>query len=176
MLIDVIQTGTSETTSCSASICAHGDNDLHVFVSYDGGSSYESLSYKAGWAATTELESVFAPPFYATLRFEVDDYKHTGGFMATVSVECDDGYEATYITDKGNTMFDVVYALSGNTVMSEFYKFGMKFTLILLSNSIDLNQAKFGGCDRRRGKQQLDYQGQLRYDVFFTSSYCSDSG
>ena len=136
---------------CSASICAHGDNELDVSVSYDGGDSYESLSYKAGWAATTELALTdFSPP--ATLRFEVDDYDHRGGFMATVSVECDDGYEATFITDQGNTMFDVVYALSGNTVMSEFYKFGMKFAFILCFHPIHLNRVKFGGSHRGRGK------------------------
>lgn len=108
--------------TCSVSICAHGDNSLEIWASTDG-AAYVQVADTTDWdiTAETELTDIVAP---TTLRFQVDDNDHRGGLLATVRVQCSDGYDQTFITDDGNSNFDVVYSLSGNRVMSEFHRFG----------------------------------------------------
>jgi len=108
--------------TCSVSICAHGDNSLEIWSSTDG-AAYVQVADTTDWDITAEAEltDIVAP---TTLRFQVDDNHHRGGLLATVRVQCGDGYDQTFLTDDGNSNFDVVYSLSGNRVMSEFHPFG----------------------------------------------------
>ncbi len=73
---------------------------LIVSASYDGGATYTELSDIRHWEETTELTlSEFSAP--ASLKFRVRDTGYRGGFLATVGMECDDGYSQTWITDDG---------------------------------------------------------------------------
>ena len=110
---------------CNAAICAHGDNTMNVSVSYDEG-TYERLSSNTNWKTTVELQlnNVTEP---TVLQFEVDDSDHTGGFLATIRLQCNDGYNRTIITDENNTNFDVVYSLSGEYEMDVFRAFGDEY-------------------------------------------------
>ena len=107
---------------CDASICAHGDDHMNVSVSYDG-TTFERLSSNTYWSTTValQLNNLTAP---TVLQFEVDDDAHTGGFLATIRLQCNDGYNRTILTDEGNTNFDVVYSLSGEYEMDVFMEFG----------------------------------------------------
>jgi len=112
----------SGAPTCSASICAHGDNSLEIWSSIDG-AAYVQVADTDDWDITAEVEltDITGP---TKLRFQVDDNDHRGGLLATVRVQCDDGYDRTILTDDGNSNFDVVYSSSGNTVMSVFHRFG----------------------------------------------------
>ena len=110
---------------CNASICAHGDNTLAVSVSYDG-TRFEQLSYEVRWWNTTELTltDIVAP---TVLHFEVDDlqeYLHTGGFLATIRLQCSDDENDTFITSESSTHFDVVYSANNDYFMDNFEAFG----------------------------------------------------
>lgn len=114
----------SKCAICSASVCALGDNWLtSVTVSYDG-RTFEPLSTKSTvYHDVMELSiSNISPP--TLLRFEVDGSGGNDGFIATVIVQCDEDYDATYITDQGNTYFDVIDSMHGTLEMSEFTPFG----------------------------------------------------
>ena len=102
-------------------------------VLYDASTWYTSLQYcwynQFGWWNTTELilTGIVAP---TTLHFEVHsrhdylEYYIAGGFLATVRLQCDDGEDVTFITDEGNTHFDVVYSEYDFYVMNNFVAFG----------------------------------------------------
>ena len=117
----------SSTTSvervCDASICAHGDDNITISVSYDDGSVWEQIASSTNWHQTAEATIIdITEP--TSLQFKVDDDAHTGGFLANVQLTCDDGYSRSFYTDEGNTMFDVVYSLEGEYEMGIAISFG----------------------------------------------------
>ena len=116
--IDYCYDPTASVRVCNVSICANGDDRLTVSVSYDG-TVFEELSYESTWWTTTELTltNIVAP---TVLHFEADDNQHTGGFLATIRLQCNDGYNRTIITDEGNTNFEVVYSLNNDYEMDVF--------------------------------------------------------
>lgn len=109
-------------TTCDASICAYGDDNITVSVSHDDGSKWwTQIAESSEWwvRVETTLNNIMAP---TVLQFKVDDFQHTGGFIATVELTCHSSIGVThrsFYTDQGNTMFDV-YSLSGNDVMNQF--------------------------------------------------------
>ena len=108
--------------TCNVSICALGDDSLNVSVANDG-SNFGYSHYQSSWEkeATLTLTNITAS---TALRFEVDNNGGAGGFVATITVQCDDGYSSTMITDDGNTHFDVVYSENGKYEMTNFSRFG----------------------------------------------------
>ncbi len=108
--------------TCDVSICAFGDNTLTVSVSYDDGANWAEVASTPNYYTLAEhtIPSITEP---ARLQFLVDDHDHTGGFAATVQLDCD-GFSRTFYTDDGTTMFDVVYSENGDTVMDTIYAFG----------------------------------------------------
>ena len=113
---------TEPIRTCNVSICALGDDSLTVSVTNDV-SNFGYSHYQSSWEkeATLTLTNITAS---TALRFEVDNNGGAGGFVATITVQCDDGYTSTMITDDGNTHFDVVYSENGKYEMTNFSRFG----------------------------------------------------
>eukprot|EP01083_Nonionella_stella_P067014 176962_1 len=111
-------------SNCTAKVCAHGDNEMQLDVSYDSGSNWDlAVASEGDWKQT--MTAVINPVDENTvLRFTVTDLHVVGGFIATVQLCGTNGYIFEFYTDEINTYFDVISDSAGDPLLDEFTPFG----------------------------------------------------
>eukprot|EP01083_Nonionella_stella_P070679 189229_1 len=111
-------------SNCTAKVCAHGDNQIQLDVSYDGGMNWDyAVASESNWQDT--MTAVINPIDADTvLRFTVTDEGWVGGFLATVQLCGDNGYVFGFYTDQINTFFDVISDSEGDVLIDQFDAFG----------------------------------------------------
>ena len=108
--------------TCDVDICAHGDNNLTVSVSYDG-SNFNQLGAMSNHYTSlyVTLTNVTSPTI---LHFYVDDHDVGGpALLSFVDMECDDGYERTFFTGSNISAlpFYIFWSQSGNTEITNSF-------------------------------------------------------